>query len=64
MWFHSINHSEDVDLIYDYSERMLTAGTFLDPPNGLALRLFERYVPASIIDHPDIEAAGQLQTEA
>ncbi len=64
MWFHSINHSEDVDLIYDYTERMLTAGTFLDPPNGLALRLFERYVSPCIIDHPDIEAARQLQTEA
>jgi hypothetical protein len=44
MWFHSINHPDDVNAIYDYVERMLLAETVLDPPQGLASRLFERYL--------------------
>jgi cobaltochelatase CobN len=43
-WFHSINNSEDVDLIYNYVERMLLAETYLDPPAGLAERHFDRYI--------------------
>jgi len=48
MWFHSINHAEDVDLIYNYVERMLQAETHLDPPDALAGRQFERY----LVDSP------------
>jgi nitrile hydratase accessory protein len=44
MWFHSINHPEDVELIYDYVENMLLADDVLDPPEGLASRQFERYL--------------------
>lgn len=47
MWFHSINHAEDVDLIYDYVERMLLSAAVLDPPDSLASRRFERYLAAS-----------------
>jgi cobaltochelatase CobN len=43
-WFHSINNSEDVDLIYSYVERMLLAESYLDPPTGLAERYFDRYI--------------------
>jgi hypothetical protein len=43
-WFHSVNSSEDVSSLYDYVERMLLAGTYLDPPPDLAGRLFDRYV--------------------
>ena len=46
MWFHSINHAADVDLIYDYVERMLTEETLLDPPEGLMARQFDRYLNA------------------
>jgi cobaltochelatase CobN len=42
-WFHSINHPEDVDLIYDYVESMLLDEAFIDPPERLAARRFERY---------------------
>ncbi len=47
MWFHSINHAEDVALIYDYVEGMLLAETCLDPPAALAIRQFERYLAPS-----------------
>jgi nitrile hydratase accessory protein len=46
-WFHSINSREDVDLIYDYVERMLVAESFLEAPEGLAARVFERYLVES-----------------
>ena len=46
-WFHSINNSEDVDMIYSYVERMLFAESYLDPPAGLAERHFDRYVVAT-----------------
>ena len=46
MWFHSINHPCDVDLVYDYVERMLLAESVLDPPDGLLSRKFERYLAA------------------
>ena len=49
MWFHSINHVEDVNLIYSYVEEMLLAESALDPPEALAERLFERcLVPATL----------------
>jgi nitrile hydratase accessory protein len=44
LWFHSINQSEDVNLIYDYVERMLLSETALDPPEALGSRLFDRYL--------------------
>ena len=44
-WLHSINRPEDVNLIYDYVEQMLLAETFLDLPEALQSRLFERYLP-------------------
>ncbi len=47
LWFHSINHAADVDLIYNYVEEMLLAGNVLDPPDRLAARRFERYVIGS-----------------
>lgn len=50
MWFHSINHPEDVNLVYDFVESMLVAGSPLDPPEGLAERRFERYLAASDVD--------------
>jgi len=50
MWFHSINHVRDVDLIYNYVEDMLLAENYLDPPEPLATRLFERYLFASTPD--------------
>lgn len=44
VWFHSINHAEDAAMIYDYVEGMLLAGSFVEPPEGLAARVFERYL--------------------
>jgi cobaltochelatase CobN len=44
MWFHSINHSDDVNLIYNYVEEMLLADSVLDPPEQLAARRFDRYL--------------------
>jgi cobaltochelatase CobN len=44
LWLHSINQPEDVDLIYDYIERMLLEESYLDPPAGLAGRRFDRYL--------------------
>jgi nitrile hydratase accessory protein len=44
LWFHSINQPEDVNVIYDYVEGMLFAGTFLDVPEALKSRLFVRYL--------------------
>lgn len=44
LWFHSINQPEDVNVIYDYVERMLLAGTIMDVPEALKSRLFMRYL--------------------
>ena len=44
LWLHSINQAEDVDLIYDYIERMLLEESYLDPPPDLARRRFDRYL--------------------
>ena len=44
MWFHSINHAGDVNLIYNYVEEMLQAENVLDPPASLAARQFDRYL--------------------
>jgi hypothetical protein len=41
---HSINHPEDVDLVYAYVEQMLLADAYLDPPAALAQRHFQRYL--------------------
>lgn len=46
MWFHSINHPEDVDLIYDYVERMLKGEGEMGIPAALESRSFQRYLPA------------------
>jgi hypothetical protein len=43
-WFHSINHSADVDLIYTYVEQMLTEELPVDLPDALRDRLFQRYL--------------------
>jgi nitrile hydratase accessory protein len=44
LWFHSINQPEDVNLIYDYVERMLVSETATELPDALKSRLFERYL--------------------
>ncbi len=44
IWFHSVNHDDDVNLIYDYVERMLLEEAYLDPPEALACRQFDRYL--------------------
>ncbi|MEP7365032.1 MAG: nitrile hydratase accessory protein [Acidobacteriota bacterium] len=44
VWLHSINHPQDVGLIYDYVERMLIEENYLSPPPSLAGRQFDRYV--------------------
>ena len=44
VWLHSINSPDDVNLIYDYVERMLLLDTYLDPPPPLAGRRFQRYL--------------------
>jgi nitrile hydratase accessory protein len=44
LWFHSINQPEDVNVIYDYVERMLLAETIMDVPEALKSRLFVRYL--------------------
>jgi hypothetical protein len=49
MWFHSINHANDVDLIYNYVERMLQGETGLDLPAELAGRHFQRYLVESFV---------------
>ena len=56
MWFHSINHPEDVDLIYGYVEDMLLTETILDPPEGLAARRFERYLNPTTLERAASEA--------
>lgn len=55
MWFHSINHADDVGLIYDYVERMLLAGSVLEPPDDLVSRRFDRYLAASTLDRSGVE---------
>lgn len=50
MWFHSINHAKDVDLIYNYVERMLQGETDLDLPAELAGRHFQRYLVESFAE--------------
>jgi cobaltochelatase CobN len=50
MWFHSINYAADVDLIYDYVERMLLAESLLDPPDALLSRQFDRYLGPSAFE--------------
>ena len=48
MWFHSINDAADVDLIYNYVERMLQEETDPDVPAELAGRHFQRYLVDSL----------------
>mgnify|MGYP002625517315 CR=1 FL=1 len=55
VWLHSINSPDDVDLIYDYVERMLLANAYLDPPEELIARHFPRYL---------VDSAGASQPEA
>ena len=43
VWLHSINHPEDVALVYTYVEKMLCAEAYLHPPPALAGRHFQRY---------------------
>jgi nitrile hydratase accessory protein len=50
MWFHSINQSGDVNLIYNYVEQMLQEETSLDPPDALAARQFDRYLVDSLVE--------------
>ena len=57
VWFHSINSAADVDLLYDYAERMLLARTYLDPPPELAKRLFERYLDEVAADECEFQRA-------
>lgn len=47
-WFHSVNHPEDVSLIYGYIEQMLNEKVFLEPPQALAGRHFQRYLVDSL----------------
>lgn len=47
LWLHSINHTQDVDLIYDHVERMLRGENTVDLPAELASRRFERYTTES-----------------
>ena len=44
IWFHSINHAADVDLIYNFVERMLVDETDDEIPAELAVRQFQRYL--------------------
>ena len=44
IWFHSINHAADVDLIYNFVERMLVDETDDEIPPELAVRQFQRYL--------------------
>lgn len=44
LWFHSINHPADVDLIYGYVEQMLQDASATELPPELAARQFQRYV--------------------
>lgn len=46
MWFHSINHASDVDLIYNYVEEVLTGEPDVPLPEALAARQFQRYLDA------------------
>lgn len=43
VWFHSVNGSEQVVLIFDYVEMMLGADRFLPPPSELAGYAFNFY---------------------
>ena len=43
VWFHSINSEADVIEIYDYIERLLSAGYFSLPSGRLAEKVFQRY---------------------
>jgi cobaltochelatase CobN len=56
MWFHSINHAQDVDLIYNYVERMLQGETYLEVPAELAGRQFQRYLVESLAGEAACEA--------
>jgi cobaltochelatase CobN len=56
MWLHSINHATDVDLIYDYVERMLQGEPDLNLPAELAGRQFQRY----LVDSLACEAASEV----
>jgi cobaltochelatase CobN len=58
VWLHSINHPEDVDLVYAYVEQMLLADAYLDPPAALAQRHFQRY----LIDTAEQSGCSVLDT--
>ena len=60
MWFHSINHPGDVNLIYDYIERMLLAGGILHPLDGLLSRRFERYLASCTLDESTAELPAEF----
>ena len=47
VWLHSINNTEDVNLIYSYVEQMLLADRYIAPPAALAGRHFERYIQSA-----------------
>jgi len=43
VWFHSVNTSEQVVLIFDYIDLMIGADRFLPPPSGLVAYAFNFY---------------------
>src|SRR3954447_26589821 len=55
MWFHSINQAADVDLIYNYVERMLQGEDDPDMPVELAGRQFQRYLVDSLAEETACE---------
>jgi len=52
VWLYSISDVQDVDIIYDYVEQMLTVGSYLEPPSALANRHFQRCVVDTIDQSP------------
>jgi len=63
MWFHSINHETDVDLIYNYVERMLQWETDLELPAELASRQFQRYAAECPAGAEERETEQAAQTD-
>ena len=51
IWLHSIDTAEQVNLIFEYIEALLSAGVFTPPAGILAAHMFSRYMCANEAQH-------------
>jgi hypothetical protein len=51
IWLHSINTADQVNLIFEYIEELLSSGVFTFPAGKLAAYMFSRYMSANEAQH-------------